>query len=71
MFLAQGQKNEALLDYLRTVILYEKEASVRPEALFKAAGLLEELRDPRAAELRKKLAEEYPNSPYVKKGAGG
>lgn len=71
MFLAQGQKNEALLDYLRTVILYEKEASVRPEALFKAAGLLEELRDPRAAELRKKLAEEYPNSPYVKKGASG
>ncbi len=71
MYLAQGQKNEALLDYLRTVILYEKEAALQPEALYKAAGLLEELRDPRAVDLRKKLATDYPNSPFVKKSSGG
>jgi tetratricopeptide (TPR) repeat protein len=70
MYLAQGQKNEALLDYLRTVILYEKETAIQPEALYKAAGLLENLRDPRAADMRKKLAAEYPNSPYAKKDSG-
>ncbi len=67
MYLAQGQKNEALLDYLRTVILYEKETTILPEALYKAAGLLEELRDPRAGELRKKLKADFPNSPYANK----
>lgn len=71
MYAAQGQKNEALLDYLRTVILYEKVTELQPEALYKAATLLEELRDPRAAELKKKLVQEYGSSPYAKKVAGG
>lgn len=71
MYLAQGQKNEALYDYLRTVVLYEKVQGVRPEALFKAAQLLEVLRDPRGVELRKKLAEEYPNSPFARRAADG
>lgn len=71
MYLAQGQKQDALLDYLRTVVLYEQVKEVQPEALAKAARQLEELRDPRAAELRKKLAAEYPNSPQAKQAAGG
>jgi tetratricopeptide (TPR) repeat protein len=70
MYAAQGQKNEALLDFLRTALLYEDVKQLQPEALFKAAQLLEELRDPRAAELRKKLAQDYPNSPYAKKAGG-
>ena len=71
MYAAQGQKNEALLDYLRTVILYEQVKEVQPEALFKAAQLLEELRDPRAAELKKKLRENFSGSPYAKQMSGG
>jgi TolA-binding protein len=71
MYLAQGQKNEALLDYLRTVILYEQVKEVQPEALFKAARLLEELRDPRAAELKKALIEKYPDNAYAKQISGG
>ncbi len=71
MYAAQGQKNEALLDYLRTVILYEQVKEVQPEALFKAARLLEELRDPRAAELKKTLRENYSSSPYAKQVSGG
>ncbi len=71
MYAAQGQKNDALLDYLRTVILYEKERESRPEALFKAAKLLEELRDPRAADLRKMLTSEFPNHPYARQVSAG
>ena len=71
MYLAQGQKNEALLDYLRTVILYESVKEIQPEALYKSAQLLDDLRDPRAATLRKKLATDYPNSPFAKPPAGG
>jgi tetratricopeptide (TPR) repeat protein len=71
MYKAQGQKTEALYDYLRTVVLYEKTAELQPEAIFKSAELLEELRDPRAAEMKKKLIQEYGSSPYAKKAAGG
>ena len=71
MFLAQGQKNEALLDYLRTVVLYEQVKEIQPEALLKASRLLEELRDPRAADMKKKLIATYPNSAEAKKAAGG
>ena len=62
---SQGQLESAALDYLRTVILFEKEKSSQPEALFKAASALEELRDRRYKELYKRLANDYPNSPYA------
>ena len=48
---AQGQVEGAVLDYLRTVVLYESEREAQPEALFKAAEGLDKLRDPRAREL--------------------
>ena len=63
----QGQGEQALLDYLRVVMLFESEKEVQPEALFKAFETLKALRDPRAADFSKKLVEEYPDSPYAQK----
>ncbi len=68
--LAQNQVEPALLDYLRTVVLFEREKDSQPEALFKAAGLLEKLRDPRAKTLYDKLRNDYAGSPYAAKAAG-
>ncbi len=65
-----GQKEVALLDYLRVVILFENIKEAQPEALYKAAEILEELRDPRADELRKKLVQEYKDSDYAAKLSG-
>ncbi len=65
-----GQKEAALLDYLRVVILFDNIKEVQPEALFKAAEILEDLRDPRADELRKKLVQEYKDSEYAAKLSG-
>jgi len=67
---AQGQVEGAVIDYLRTVVLYESERDAQPEALFKAAEGLDKLRDPRARELYKKLTSEYASSPYAAKAAG-
>lgn len=67
---AQGAKEDALLDYLRTVLLFEDVKSVQPEALAKTAQLLDELRDPRAAEMRKRLMQEYPESDEAKALSG-
>jgi len=67
---AAGQKEAALLDYLRTAILFEQVKSVQPEALFKAAEMLDELRDRRAEELRKKLLQEYPGSEFAARLSG-
>jgi outer membrane protein assembly factor BamD (BamD/ComL family) len=65
-----GQKEAATLDYLRVVVLYENVKSVQPEALFKAAEMLEELRDARAETLRKKLVQEYKDSEWAAKLSG-
>ena len=70
MLLAQGQKQDALYDYLRVRVLYQNVAELQPEALFKAAQMLEELRDPRAADLRKTLVTEYRDSEYAKRVGG-
>ena len=65
-----GQKETAVLDYLRVVILFENVKGVQPEALFKAAEMLEEMRDPRADDLKKKLVQEYKDSEYAAKLSG-
>lgn len=65
-----GQKEAAVLDYLRVVILFENVRSMQPEALFKAAEILDELRDARADELKKKLTQEYKDSEYAAKLSG-
>jgi hypothetical protein len=65
-----GQKEAAVLDYLRVVILFEDIKAIQPEALFKAAEVLDEMRDPRADELKKKLVQEYKGSEYAAKLSG-
>lgn len=63
--MAQNQVEGAVLDYLRTVIFFESERTVLPEALLKAAKGLEQLRDPRAKEMYRRVAQEFPNSPQA------
>jgi len=65
MKLAQGQVEAGVMDYLRSAILYESEAAVQPEALLKAGQGLEQLRDPRAKEMYRKLVAKYPASPQA------
>ncbi len=53
---AVGRKDEALQDYLRTILFFENAGAVRTEALNKAIEILEEQGDTtRANELRQKL----------------
>jgi hypothetical protein len=67
---ADGKREDAILDYLRAVLLYEEARGVHPEALFKAVQVLDEMRDPRADEVKKKLLSLYPDSPYARKLGG-
>lgn len=66
----EGKRDDAALDYLRSILIYEDVAASQPEALFKAAQLFDELRDPRAEELKKRLRARYPDSPYARKLGG-
>ncbi|MBU0678264.1 MAG: tetratricopeptide repeat protein [Verrucomicrobia bacterium] len=59
---AKGDLKSAAMDYLRTVVLFEKERDVQPEALLKTANALEQLKDKRAGDMYKKLVNEYPAS---------
>ncbi|OGV44839.1 MAG: hypothetical protein A2X46_17070 [Lentisphaerae bacterium GWF2_57_35] len=63
--LAQGQLEPAALDYLRTMVLFKAEGDYQAEAMFKAASVLEQLRDSRAKELYRRVTQEYPGSPYA------
>jgi TolA-binding protein len=65
--MAQNQVEGAVMDYLRSAILFENETEVQPEAIFKAAEGLEKLKDPRAKEMYRKLVQNYPDSPYAQK----
>ncbi len=60
-----GQLEEALLDYLRTAILFEEQTAVLPEATYKTALALKKLNDPRAAEYFQKVIDEYPESEFA------
>ena len=66
----RGLVEQAVMDYLRSAILFESETSVHPEALLKSAQGLEQLRDPRAKELYRKLVETYPQSPQAQQARG-
>jgi len=64
--LDQGKLEPAFLDYMRTVTLFQNQKAEQPEALFRAASVLEQMRDQRRAkELFTKLVTEYPGSPYA------
>jgi len=66
----QGSKEDAFKDYMRTALLFKDVKSVQPEALFKAAEILDEMRDPRGDLLRKEIVAEHPESEYAKKLRG-
>ena len=64
---AAGRKEEALDDYLRTVLFFQNAGPARAQALLKAAELLEDLGDPaRGRELRDMLSKQYPDSDLAK-----
>ncbi|MDR0994604.1 MAG: tetratricopeptide repeat protein [Verrucomicrobiota bacterium] len=65
--LAQNNIDAAVLDYLRTALLFTdiRDANILGEACFKAAQTLEQLRDPRAKEMYRKVTAEYSASPYA------
>ncbi len=62
-----GRKSEALSDYLKVAQLFQQVKGTRPEALFKAAELLEDIKDPRAEDLRKQLREEFKDNEFTAK----
>jgi TolA-binding protein len=68
--MAQGQIEGAAMDYLRSAILFESEKTVQPEALFKAGEALDKLRDPRAKDMYRKVAQEYAGTPFAQKAQG-
>ena len=70
--LDQNNVELAAMDYLRTAILFAdvKDPVVLVEATYKAAAALEQLRDPRAKEMYKKVATEFKASPYAAQAAG-
>ena len=62
---AGGQPEEALLDYLRTTILFRAQTDVLPEATYKTAVAIKQLNDPRAAQYFKKVIDEFPKSEFA------
>ena len=69
MFLKAGDEDEALSDYLKVINLGQNFKTLMPEALFNAAALFDNSRDPRGADLRKRLIKEYPGNDYAIKAA--
>jgi tetratricopeptide (TPR) repeat protein len=67
---AAGQLEAAALDYLRTVLFFKKEADVQPEAHLRVAETLEKMRDNRAKEWYRRLAEDFPGSPQAAAAKG-
>lgn len=67
---AQGKPEVAIRDYLRTVLFFERETAVMPLALLRTAQGLERLRDPRAKEFYRRLAEEYAEAPEAAAAKG-
>jgi len=67
---ANGQHEEALLDYLRTAILFRAQLAVLPEATYKTAIALKTLNDPRATEYFQKVIDEFPNSEFAGRAKG-
>jgi TolA-binding protein len=67
---AAGQYEEALLDYLRTVLLFKEQAAVLPEATYKTAVALKKLNDPRAADYFQKVTREFPDSEFAEMAKG-
>ncbi len=67
---ADGKRDDAALDYFRSILMFDDARASQPEALFKAAQLFDEMRDPRAEILKKRLRANFPDSPYARKLGG-
>jgi hypothetical protein len=67
---ADGKRDDAAMDYLRSILMYADVVAAQPEALSKAAQLFDDMRDPRAEDLKKRLRANYPDSPYARKLGG-
>jgi len=62
----RGQHKEAVMDYLRTVILFKAQAAAQPEALYKTGLAFEQLRDSRRAkDFFQRVTNEFPDSPQA------
>lgn len=66
MLLKQGQKKDAVIAYLQTALIFDKSNPERPEALFKAAKLLDEMGDKRSVKFADKLKADYPDNTFTK-----
>ena len=66
-YLQEGNQDAALSDFIKVVTLFKNEKSVQPEALYNAAELLAKAKDPRAADFRKILVQEYKSSEFAGK----
>ena len=69
MLIKQGEEDSALSDFLKVVTIYPNMKAQQPEALFRAAELLDKARDARGSDLRKKLVQEYPGNEFAVKAA--
>lgn len=61
----KNNKKEAALAYFQAALLFPK-SSDRPEALFKSAQMLNDLKDTRSAKFADILKAEYPGNEYTK-----
>jgi len=70
--LAQNNLEPAVLDYLRTAILFPDVAdpAIQGAAHWKAGQVLEKMRDPRAKEMYQRLVERYPSAPEASQARG-
>lgn len=68
---ANGQVEEALLDYLRTALLFKDQTAVLPEATYKAAVALKKRNDPRAKDYFQRVITEFPNSEFAESAKKG
>jgi TolA-binding protein len=68
-----GNTKKALVDgYLRTALLFRDVKSVQPEALWKAAESFQQIGQTTYAEkMRKRLIEQFPQSPEAQKARAG
>jgi tetratricopeptide (TPR) repeat protein len=65
-----GQIEEALLDYLRTAILFRAQTETIPDATYRTATALKKLNDPRAANWFQLVVDEFPRSDFAGKAKG-
>lgn len=66
-YLQDGNQDAALADFIKVVTLFKNEKASQPEALYQVADLLEKAKDPRAAEFRKILVNDYKDSEFAAK----